>query len=218
MNRFFIYSLHRCAILGALLFLTSNTTYAQQAILCAPPKVEIEIISEPAPINNHASVRTMTKYANSSHPTVGLYRAHQRVYIRTTRQQSKDTQELCIRNIYVSYAINHVIDIGYEYKPGTCAYEETVRHERTHERIHLNKAKEAEEVLSRELGKYALYFTGKDYQSNADKWLNQSVNWASSVYKAFIVPAQDAFDSPQEYERFAKTCERELRYQGYAIN
>lgn len=182
---------------------------------CTPPKIEFEILSQPAEIRNIASVKTMTQYSKSSHPTVGLYRARQRIYIRGTRIGSADSKEMCVTSLFITYAINHAIDVGNEYKPGTCAYDETVEHERTHERIHLQKAKEAQQHIARELGRQPLYFSGPSYQQDTDAWFGKASEWAAQVYTGFIVPAQDAFDSPEEYQRFAKACESELRYQGY---
>lgn len=182
---------------------------------CMPPKIEFEILSQPAEIRNLASVNTMTQYSKSSHPTVGLYRSRQRIYMRAQRIGSPDTREICLTSLSISYAINHAIDVGNEYKPGTCAFEETVKHERTHERIHLQKAREAQQHIARELGKQALYFSGSNYQQDADSWVERSVEWATQIYSGYILPAQDAFDSPDEYARFAKACEHELRYQGY---
>lgn len=182
---------------------------------CMPPKIELEILAQPAEIRNVASVKTMTQYSKSSHHTVGLYRSHQRVYLRGQRLGSPETNEICITALSLTYAINHAIDVGNEYKPGTCAFEETLKHERTHERIHLEKAKEAQNHIARELGRQPLYFTGPAYQQNADAWMNQSVEWATKVYSGYIMPAQDAFDSPEEYQRFSKSCEHELRYHGY---
>lgn len=183
---------------------------------CATPKIEFEILVQPAEIRNQASVKTMTQYSKSTHPTVGLYRTRQRVYMRAQRLGSPDSQEICLTQLYVTYAVNHAIDIGSEHKPGSCAYEETVRHECTHERIHLQKAREAQAHIMRELGKQPLYFSGNDYKQEAEAWLSKAVEWSTQVYTSYIVPAQDAFDSPEEYLRFAKACEHELRYQGYA--
>ena len=182
---------------------------------CTPPKIEFEILSQPAEIRNVASVKTMTQYSKSSHPTVGLYRSRQRVYMRGQRVGSPDTNEICLSSLSLTYAINHAIDVGSEYRPGTCAFEETVKHERTHERIHLQKAREAQNHIARELGRQPLYFSGPNYQQDADAWLSKAVDWATQVYTGYIMPAQDAFDSPEEYQRFAKACENELRYQGY---
>jgi hypothetical protein len=182
---------------------------------CMPPKIEFEILVQPAEIRNVASVKTMTTYSKSSHPTVGLYRSRQRVYMRGQRIGSADTNELCVTSLFITYAINHAIDIGNEYKPGTCAFEETVKHERTHERIHLQKAREAQNHIAQQLGRQPLYFSGPSYQQEANTWMSKSVEWATQVYTGYIMPAQDAFDSPDEYHRFAKACEQELRYQGY---
>ena len=182
---------------------------------CTPPKIEFDILVQPAEIRNLASVSTMTQYSNSSHPTVGLYRSKQRIYMRAQRVGSPETREICLTSLFITYAINHAIDVGNEYKPGTCAFEETVKHERTHERIHLQKAKEAQMHIARELGKQPLYFSGPNYQQDADSWVSRSVEWATQVYTGYIMPAQEAFDSPDEYMRFAKACEHELRYQSY---
>lgn len=183
---------------------------------CMPPKIEFEILSEPAQIRNTASVKTMTQYSKSSHPTVGLYRSRQRLYMRIGQgQASPETNEACITGLFLTYAMNHAIDVGSEYKPGSCAFEETVKHERTHERIHLQKAREAQNHIARELGRQPLYFSGPNYQQDISVWLARAVEWATQVYSGYIMPAQDAFDSPDEYQRFAKACEHELRYQGY---
>ena len=201
---------------------TTNVTSSPKVVIegsmprCMPPKIEFEMLAQPAEIRNVASVRTMTQYSKSSHPTVGLYRSRQRVYMRGQRIGSPDTNEICITSLFITYAINHAIDVGSEYKPGTCAYEETVRHERTHERIHLQKAREAQNHIYRELVRQPLYFAGPGYQQDADAWMSKSVEGATQVYTGYIMPAQDAFDSPDEYERFAKACEHELRYQGYS--
>lgn len=182
---------------------------------CQAPKIEFEILAKPAEISNVASVNTMTKYSNSQHPTVGLYRSRQRVYMRAQRVASMETKEICLASLAVSYAINHAIDVGREYKPGTCAYDETVRHERMHERIHLQKAQEAQQHIARELGRQPLYFSGPNFQQDADAWMSKTVQWATQVYTGYVEPAQTAFDSPQEYDRFAKACAHELRYHGY---
>lgn len=194
---------------------SAKTTLDSGMPRCTPPKIEFEILVQPAEIRNLASVNTMTQYSKSSHPTVGLYRSKQRIYMRAQRIGSPDTREICLTSLSISYAINHAIDIGNEYKPGTCAFEETVKHERTHERIHLQKAKEAQQHIARELGKQPLYFSGSNYQQDADSWMSRSVEWTTQVYTSYILPAQEAFDSPDEYARFAKACEHELRYQGY---
>ena len=90
-----------------------------KALVCPPPKIEVELIVQPAPVHNRASVKTMTQYSKSSHPTVGLYRSNQRIYLNTRSMQSRDTQELCVQTVYATYAINHMIDVGNEYLPGT---------------------------------------------------------------------------------------------------
>lgn len=197
--------------------ITSSAKVAVEGTMprCVPPKIEFEILSQPAEVRNQASVKTMTQYSQSSHPTVGLYRSRQRVYLQAQRLGSSHTKEMCLTSLYVSYAINHAIDVGNEYKPGTCAFEETVKHERTHERLHLIKAREAQNHIARELGRQPLYFSGASYQQDADAWVSQAVEWATQVYTGYIVPAQDAFDSPEEYMRFAKACEHELRYHGH---
>lgn len=185
------------------------------ALVCPPPKIEVEIIVQPAPVHNRASVKTMTQYSKSSHPTVGLYRSNQRIYMNTRNMQSRETQEMCIQTVYATYAINHMIDVGNEYQPGTCAYDETLVHERTHERIHVQKAQEAQQHIVRELGRTPIYFSGPNYEQDAKAWLNKANEWTKQVYSSYILPAQSAFDSPAEYERFSKACAHELRYHGY---
>ena len=186
-----------------------------QALVCPPPKIEVELIVQPAPVHNRASVKTMTQYSKSSHPTVGLYRSNQRMSLNTRSMQSRDTQELCVQTVYATYAINHMIDVGNEYLPGTCAFQETLVHERTHERIHIQKAQEAQQHIVRELGRTPIYFSGVNYESDAKAWLNKATEWTKQVYSSYILPAQEAFDSPAEYERFSKACAHELRYHGY---
>lgn len=198
----------------ALCSLVMHARAYGQTLACEPPMVEVSLAYKPAEVKNHVSTKTMTKHANSKHPTVGLYRANQRVYVRMVRAESKYTQEICIRNVYITYSINHVIDIGLEHQPGTCSFEETLKHERRHEAIHIEKAKEAEAIVLREFSKRPLYFSGPAYQEDTKEWLGKSVDWASSVYRAFIIPAQEAFDSPEEYRRFSLLCSADLIAKG----
>ena len=201
---------NRLFLLGSLLLCIGALGREAKAgsLSCDPPVVQIEVLSQPAQVSNTASTRSLTTHTNAAHPTVGLYRSHQRFYIRTKQRQYSNESGICVTHLYVTYAINHVIDISSEYAPGTCQYEETLKHERTHEMLHLLKAADAGTYLKQQLSKNVLWFGGDNPEKDIKEWLRNTLEYSGKVYETYIKPAQDAFDSPEEYARYGRACPR----------
>jgi len=192
-------------ILSGVMIFFSLSTHATMSH-CVSPFVEIRILYEPAIVNHETSVAELTAHIGAAHPVIGLYRSHQQIQANISKRDYNILNSLCVNNFILTYVISHAIYISKEHAPETCTYQQTLAHEKSHERIHIEKAKEASEYLRSKLSKQVFKFTGPNRVDDVQHWLEYKVEYASSVFDNFIKPAQLEFDKKEEYERFSYSC------------
>jgi hypothetical protein len=200
-------------------------TRAHGAELSCPalnPEVQVDI-SEPT-YDRRYGIQALTGFMSSK----GRHSAHSNVtgfYDNTmsiSGQALSNAQALgsppeaiasCLTRFSINIAARPTIHLASEIKPGGCADQAVTAHEYNHHRIHLAQLYAALPLYmaNNPLPRTPFLASNTNQRSQlVNAYTESYVTMLIQSIENFITPAQDAFDSPEEYRRISRLCPEEF--------
>lgn len=127
--------------------------------------------------------------------------------------RGRDSAAVCIKSVNLNITHTSTIFMAREIPLGGCADSDVLAHEYTHHRIQLDAQRQAIETYFSRNPLPTIPFTAGNEEeavAAAHRYMEAYGQMFIQSVRNFVVPRQEAFDSPAEYERSSRLCAHEM--------
>lgn len=188
------------------------------------PSVQVKRQDAPVTLDTSYDYKSITALAakerQSNIRVLGLTRGTSRINAELRIQSVIDPSrqwECASPQIVVTYGFNPMtVYVAREFPEGSCAYNEIYRHELRHVQTYLDHLASIEQDITEALAKR--FETGRLYRGavgQTQQMLQKELNdrWLPYLKRQIerVESSQALIDTPQEYERVARSCDGAIR-------
>lgn len=214
----------RSLAFGAIALLTFPSARAASCESLPLPSIEVRRQDAPVTLDTSHDYRSIAVLAaqerRSNVRVLGLTRGVSRIGVELRVQSVIDPtrQWECVSpQIVVTYGFNPMtVYVAKEFPKGSCAYNEIYRHELRHVQTYLDHLSSIEKGIAETLVKR--FATGRLYRGavgQTRQMLERELNdrWLPYLNRQIerVASSQALIDTPQEYERVARSCDGAIR-------
>lgn len=201
----------------------SGHAFAQQAI--CPPATPSFDIRTPEPVLNRSLGFSQLNSKSREAPTSGGHAVYSTVAglyepvlsyksnFGLMSMRGRNSAAVCINSVNLNVTHSSTIFMAREIPLGGCADSDVWAHEYTHHRIQLDAQRQAIETYFSRNPLPTIPFTAPtedEAVAAAHRYMEVYGQMFIQSVRNFVIPRQQAFDSPAEYERSSRLCAHEL--------
>lgn len=211
----------KSCITAGLLWISSAAAFAMGQ--CPLPQINIDIKAGEPPVLRSKSIKDLgnlhlqsSESLGSAH-TMGMYNAQIAVFIESQaslRSRLFSEMQLCPTQVDVKISVGHKIYIASEIPSNSCAFSETLAHEKMHETAQINAITRMKGEIRQIVLANMFQLFGKDEKSLSNKFdgmqkdISKIISHAISISTAGV---HNQIDTEKEYDRVSRSCGGEFQ-------